>query len=124
MDKYPTVESLHKVVHFLPLDGDFINENGRVANLDLTPRIASVHKSQFAMAMLVECWTETVYYYGILLNLDASRMCMIRDQYVHASIVEIIGYCREWTNTEFLVGEMCYFMILRRGYDLMERIVC
>ena len=47
----------------LPLDGDFINANTSVANPDPTPRIASVHKSHFAVVVLVECLIETVYYY-------------------------------------------------------------
>ena len=31
--------------------------------LSPTPRIVSVHKSRFAVVVLVECWIETVYYY-------------------------------------------------------------
>ena len=55
---------------FLPLDGDFINENASIANPDLTPRMASVHKSRIAVVVLVECWIEIVYYYVNVKKLD------------------------------------------------------
>ena len=35
----------------------------RVANPVHTPRIASIHKSQFVVVVLMEYWMEAVYYY-------------------------------------------------------------
>ena len=113
----------------LPLNGDFINENASVANLDPTPRIESVHKSQIAVVVLVECWIETVYYYvngktlDQLYNIYATcftkRGCMayvthkLDMQSIRACkhSRKIIRYCCDCETTEFLVGEMCYFMV-------------
>ena len=58
---YPRVERGHSLCS--PLDGDYITGNANVTNPDLTPRIASVHKFQFAVVVPVECWIETVCYY-------------------------------------------------------------
>ena len=78
------------MLHFLPLDVDFVNENASVANPVPTPRIASIHKSRFAVVVLMECWMEAVYYFTngknivstthtqrLLLNMDA--WIIIRD---------------------------------------------
>ena len=36
-----------------------------------------------------------------------------RDQYVHTCKAEDDVYCCHWENTDFLVGEMCYFKVIR-----------
>ena len=52
--------------------------------LSPTPSIASIHKSRFAVVVLVECWMEAVYYYinGKMLNSTTRIMCFTECGYM------------------------------------------
>ena len=128
---------LHKTIinHFLPLDLDFINENASIAKPD--PRIASIHKSRFATVLLMECWMEAVYYYvngKTLYQLhtrDVFYWVLIRSTWTGSTMAWVHGWriirptcthakqktrcCRDWENNEFLVREICYFMVIHGG---------